>query len=254
MKTLFKTALLFLALLFACAVLYRPLVWGNPYLGLMSKGVAASTPAGCDGYIICQNFEGTGYDNSETWGTYESGTGYVHDPDFTSLALRGSQSLRLYGGGDSGEYAGAYSLFASSQPELYVAFRFYANPLSETTQELINLSTGGDGSPGTRIVLPGTGIAYVDSGLTASSGGSCSISPDTTYYVWLDAIKGTGSNAVARMYVGTTRTKPETPCASLTNGSLSTNMDSVTFLANHNGDLLIDQVMIKTSAFTTLEE
>lgn len=45
MKTLFKTALLFLALLFACAVLYCPLVWGNPYLGLMSKGVTAGVGA-----------------------------------------------------------------------------------------------------------------------------------------------------------------------------------------------------------------
>lgn len=42
MKTLFKTALLFLVPLFACITLYCPLVWGNPYLGLMSKGVAAS--------------------------------------------------------------------------------------------------------------------------------------------------------------------------------------------------------------------
>lgn len=46
MKTLFKTALLFLVLLFACITLYCPLVWGNPYLGLMSKGVAASGGGG----------------------------------------------------------------------------------------------------------------------------------------------------------------------------------------------------------------
>jgi len=34
---------------------------------MVGGGTPAGAPAECTGLLICQNFEGTGYDNSETW-------------------------------------------------------------------------------------------------------------------------------------------------------------------------------------------
>ena len=50
-----------------------------------------------------QNFEGAGFDNSETWLAYEGDTGAA-DPDYTTGPLKGSQSLRMLDDDTEGTY------------------------------------------------------------------------------------------------------------------------------------------------------
>ena len=56
------------------------------------------------GVLVNQNFEGAGFDNGETWYNYEGDTGAA-DPDYTTLALKGSSSLYMKDDDDEGTYA-----------------------------------------------------------------------------------------------------------------------------------------------------
>jgi len=80
MKKLFLT-LLFI-FLFSNAYAFNPLI--------VTSGVPVAGGDECDSTLVCQNFEGTGYDNSETW----DGTNDNEDYAGASV-IRGSQSLEL---------------------------------------------------------------------------------------------------------------------------------------------------------------
>ena len=95
--------------------------------GVRWGGVAASPAAS---YLVNQNFEGTGYDNGETWTEYV-GTGATVNEDYaTSPApLAGEQSLYVVGGSDDGE---TYTSFSSSGTiHVRMMIRFTAQTTSD---------------------------------------------------------------------------------------------------------------------------
>ena len=64
-------------------------------VGLIPIGTAsapACADSSCTGFEVCQNFEGTGYDNSESWTTWN---GTPAEDDTTATLLRGSQQMAL---------------------------------------------------------------------------------------------------------------------------------------------------------------
>ena len=125
-------------------------------------------------YLIQQDFEGTGYDNSETWTPEGTGTA---DPDSVSPALVGSQSLKLT---ESATYINVTSPTFASKSEVWSYFqmqvgtvangRRFLNFYSDSTliaRVRMNAFSGID-------VVSGTGEA--STGVTFSTG--------VTYHVW----------------------------------------------------------------------
>jgi hypothetical protein len=66
-------------------------------------------------------------------------------------------------------------------------------------------------------VWAGAGKLYIKHG-SVSAGGSMVLAPNTTYHVWVEWTKGSGTNGTMRLYVSTSGTKPAVPDATITTG------------------------------------
>jgi hypothetical protein len=206
----------------------------NPY----AFGVAE--PA----WMIKQGFEGTGYDNGETWTGVGSGT---VDPDYTGVVLVGSQSLRLVTAGQTAntrnEFGGQSTLFCRWQ------------------MRLVSVSTGNQVLATIRVTAGVRATLTIASGKlrVTSSGGTANDSVNnvptgTDIWLWFEYEAGTGSNAITRAGWSTTATKPSlTASGSQTCvSSNGTGTDNVTRLyLGHTGNTTWEQVIDEVRALNT---
>jgi hypothetical protein len=210
--------------------------------GMQPVGHVVTISAGaCDGssatgFNPFQNFEGTGLDNSETWSTYGSGTA---NPDYTTTALRGTQSLSLVNGGDQIQYYHATADLSTA----WVFFRFRKTADWDNATSIAYLM---DSSYNSILSIDPTGAtsANLVSG-TASTAISYTWANNTTYVVWLKLVKGTGANGVAEIYINTSGTKPSVT-ASLSTGSVTTNVAYINLMNSaQSATFIYDQVMVR---------
>lgn len=157
-------------------------------------------------WIIQQGFEGTGYDNGETWVEAVVSEGTV-DPNSTTTVLAGSQSLRLTlpttqdGASTYNQFTGVSKLYCRMMFRL-ISF----NQVATTSLELASIRNG-------TTTLATLGI-YGQSPLleVTAAGGSINRTSTalsgSTIYIWFEYEAGTGSNAIARAGWSTTITKP----------------------------------------------
>ncbi len=201
---------------------------------LLAMLLFASEPAGL---LIQQNFEGTGYDNSETW-TESAGVGTI-DPDEATTVLRGLQSLEVAAG--AGESSVTSPAFAA-QSDMWTFFRWRvvdSTPSSVTGFFRIYDTTQGDTLVGLALRSDGT---IVDS--WASSHPGPALADNTTYYIWVHYVKGTGANAVMTVYVGTDTTRPVTPMFNITNGAETADAVYVQLYSNNSQTYFFDQIYV----------
>jgi hypothetical protein len=210
--------------------------------GMQPVGHVVTISAGaCDGssatgFNPFQNLEGTGLDNSETWSTYGSGTINL---DYTTTALRGSQSISISDTSSETMYYHATDDLST----IWVFFRFRKTADWDSTGEFFWI---GDSSYNKIVTLVPTGAtsANLVSG-TASTAISYTWSNNTTYFVWLKYVKGTGANGVAEIYITTSGTKPSLT-ATVTTGSATTNAAFVGLESYATASVFIfDQIMAR---------
>ncbi len=195
----------------------------------------APAPSGCTGYLVCQNFEGTGYDNGETW-TSESPT--VLDPDYATAPLLGSQSLRVSESG--GTAKGAYKDFTVGAHK-YGFFILKMTAIGSGSNTFLMLGNGsGPWAYIYRNAADGALKVYVGGTLT----GTVTIDPGTAYNAWWEY----SNNSRFRMWVSTNTTKGtavvDNPIGD--NGSIS----RMWLSANDGGDNLFDHVHVSDSDIT----
>lgn len=151
-------------------------------------------------FLLNQNFEGTGYDNGETW--TEAGTGTV-DEDHTGTVIAGSQSLRINLASQNGS---SYTEF-TAQSALYIKFRFRVASTNGGNQVVATIRDGAT-VLGT-LTLAGASRVLRATAAGGSNGTSTDVLPvDTNLYVWFEYIQGTGANAICRCGWATTDSKP----------------------------------------------
>lgn len=209
------------------------------------RGSAGGAPPDeCTGRLVCQNFEGTGYDNSESW--TEAGS-VTPDEDYTTLALRGSQSCMLT---DEGTAASAYVAF-TAQSDLWAFFRWRAEgtPLYGQIFNLTNTS----GSIQAYVSVSSGPIMRMYHGTTLCSTGSLSAS--TTYYVWVHYVAGSGSDGVGALYLDTDNSRPAATC-SITTGTATADVGRV-YMFNNNGTPstyhYYDQILVDDAEITDVD-
>jgi uncharacterized membrane protein len=231
----------FIAFFICWATALCPL-WGQGILSLAGSPPAA--PGGGGGtnytpYLVKQNFEPTGYDNSEAWGT----SGAV-DPD--AAAIDGStQSMRM---NSTEEQMRAWkSITASTAVSVFSMVRFTTLP--PVNGRIIELWNTG--------YTQEVGISYSGTGLRADTGsvgaaGAFTVTTGVTYYVWIEAQKGTGSNGVVRVFISLTSTKPGSPDINITTGDSTADMEFVTLghSAAITSDVSYDHVRTKAGLST----
>jgi hypothetical protein len=151
-------------------------------------------------YLLQENFEGSGYENTWT----EAGTGTKDEDYATSPApLVGSQSLRLAFASQNGTTTTALSADQGTC-DVYFQVNFAAIPASgkvflrlrdASANTLVRIEIG---SSNRFTLRHGTAAASTTDGLSTS----------TTYHVWISYAKGTGANGSATIAFSTTGTRP----------------------------------------------
>lgn len=199
-----------------------------------------SSGGGGPTYIIDQNFEGTGYDNSETWSEFRVESQGIVNEDYTTLALVGSQSLYL----ESEDYR-TVSAYISITPTGDVYFFLIVRVVG---------AVGTNASP-VLILYDGSSIPVLEvkilsnSVISLNSGGdvdysSVGITADTTTYMWGSYHAGTGSDSTADLYVATSDTKPGAATASITGGDETADVETVSLSARYDCDTIVDHLLV----------
>ncbi|HXI51970.1 MAG TPA: hypothetical protein VNH84_10710, partial [Candidatus Saccharimonadales bacterium] len=173
-------------------------------LTLLLLGLAVAAAGSARAAILfSEDFEGLGYEN----------TGWIEavgspDPDYTAVPLHGAQSLRCNG------------VQIARRPFAYsTAFYMYFRVRWNSWDPFNNVIDWED--PGTAT----TASIFADaSKLQITHGGhsqlgTTTILENTTYHIWLEWTKGTGSDGTFAMYISTDGVKPGSPEANVTNGN-----------------------------------
>ncbi len=179
------------------------------------------------GFLLQEGFEGPGYENT---GWSEIG---LPDPNHTNQVLRGSQSLNL-----TGREFIYRTLVATNNFDLYFRARWnvWVDYISFIYFETADYLAAGS-------VFADNNLLQVNHG-SASVTGTTPIVPDTTYHIWLEWIRGTGSNGTMNLYVSTNVIKPSLPEASISTGN-GGSIERIYFGAFAAGfDVLIDSLFI----------
>ena len=179
------------------------------------------------GLLFEEGFEGEGYENS---GWIEIG---LPDPDYTDTALRDAQSMNLTGS----EFI--YRTFIATNN-----FNLYMRANWNTWADYIgfiyleNSSYGAAGS-----LFADNNVLQINHGF-ASSIGTTTIETNTTYHIWLEWNRGTGTNGTMNLFVSTTVIKPGVPEASITLGDGGA-VERIYFGSFSSGfDVVIDSLFI----------
>lgn len=235
-----KRLLIICVLIFSVAAAHAQ---GVPGIG----SVKPTSVNECSGTLVCQNFEGTGYDNSESW--TESCVGATCDADYaTSPApLRGTHSLLMDAGAGNGT--------------TYIAFT-----ASDEISGHMMLSVGAD-TGGTILSIRNAttdlyNIGYNSVGnkymANAATVGATAFTVPVTHYVWFYYKKGTGADEINRFWFSTTRTFPGgTPDIEITNGANTQQADRLYLQDSLAGPTAIfDQILVKagTAGLENIEE
>lgn len=185
------------------------------------RGNARAVPVVTSGatYLVKQDFEGTGYDNSETWS--EAGTGTV-DEDYTSVVLAGSQSLRIVTSGTVGRTT---SPTFTAQADVWVYCLFRPVSIPATQRWVFQLRDASSALCSLRFNSSGT--LTIRAGSAGGTATVTALSAGTTYHIWMHYIKGSGSDATGTVGFSTSGTKPTSgnEFASHTAGNATTDAD-----------------------------
>lgn len=188
---------------------------------MMSAGAGGAAPSECTGKLICQNFEGTGYDNSESWTETIGTNGIVDEDDTTATVLRGSQNLKIYSG-DNGQTSSTYVGFTvDSDTTTYAHFRYKTTDATPSSDRIIATIRATTEILCTVYLETTSEFAVIANGGTKANGTTTS-SDNTMFHIWVEYTEGTGSNGTCSLYVSATATKPSVEASSTDGKSTAT--------------------------------
>jgi hypothetical protein len=177
--------------LFSILLLLLSVVSANAEGFVIGSGAASCADSSCTGFLVCQNLEGTGYDNSETW-TEGVGSNCTVDEDDTTATPRGSQDLKISTSTSPGTCLTRTSFTAGSS--IYYHIRFKAAAIG-VVADIGGLRDSTNTTQLHSITLLSTGaLRSIDGSQTASTSGT--LSAGVWYHIWGYYQKGTGSNSV----------------------------------------------------------
>lgn len=196
-------------------------------------------------YLINQNFEGTGYDNSESW-TENAGT---PDEDYaTSPApLVGSQSCQLNDGGVDETItsptftalAEAWFYFVMTPDTLGASMSTYAQ-FRDASTSFVSAQYDAEGN--WRISMSGGNSSATVDGMTA----------DTVYEVLVHYVAGSGANAVGSVEFvplgGGTFDGAGNNFTQFTSGTATASTDRVRLTSTDAASMIVDRVLVDNVA------
>jgi hypothetical protein len=196
-------------------------------------------------YLIKQNFEGTGYDNSEAWS--ESGTGTM-DEDYATSPMEGSQSLRIALSSTTGRVS---SPAFTAQSDLWAYFQIkILGSLPAATTTIAEMQAASTDCLRLRLLTSGALDVRAGGGTPVATTGT--LTPGTVYHVWIHYIAGTGANGFSSVGFSPDGTKPTsgTNYAEMTTGTATASPSSQRLGQSTSAtiELLYDKVRVSASA------
>jgi len=190
------------------------------------------TTAGCDdttGITLAEDFEGTG----APAGWSSSGT---VDWDYATTPLRGCRSLQVS--------ASSYAYVTASGSTVWVHFEIRPDAVANY-QPIFYIV---DGSMTWLVFLKiSDGYLQLYNGdINALS--STTITAGTKYHIWIRYTAGTGTNGIATMYWGTSKTRPASADISITTGTSTANASYAVWNSAAGASNVVDQVRIDESS------
>ncbi len=214
---------------------------------------AACADSSCAGFDVCQNFEGTGYDNSET--PTESGDcdspNSCNEDDTTATVLRGSQQLAI--ANSNGAYPYVAFSFGSATGK-YAHFRIKVTDATPDVDTFI-AAWASEGSPLAYLYLTTDGTLYVTDDWTHVATTVGTISDNTATDIFVRYAKGTGADGILSIGFSTDHTEPSSGnnFASLSDGNMTSNIDQLILINDNPGyTVYFDQVLVKGTAIGTV--
>jgi len=198
----------------------------------------------CDGFLVCQNFEGTGYDNGETWTEeYEDGgSGVTINPDYTTTVLRGSESL--YIGSDNYRKGWIIHEFATDLNEIYIHFMLQIDDVNFDLSIMDIKDSSGNivlslHSSSTRALILAQGTVEGYSGVTLDAG--------TVYHIWVTMDTSLNTS----LYISADKNRPTTSDVTIT-GDDPAAVHDISMIRGNSHFSIMDQVLVKDTDFNTV--
>jgi len=217
----------------------------------VSGAGVSGIPPECDGLLICQNYEGTGFDNSESW-IKQSGDG-VFDEDYSTAPLRSLQSLRIKATtASSSKNITALGFSAASEVYGHAIIKF--------------VSTGSDQSIVMGLKSSTTAVARIEyrtnGTLSGYNGGATGVNSagsrtGTTKHIWwhYKAASVSGDTiGTFQVYESADGNKPASPIITVGSvaGTSTLSVDVLNISATYGSEVIFDQVHLSTTDFATV--
>lgn len=192
----------------------------------------------CDGFIICQNFEGTGYDNSETWSENIGGTGVVDEDDTTAPVGRESQQLKVIGDSTASSYSSASITITSD-----LWFHFMVK-VSDSTPSSVSTILNCNGGAFT-LTLMTDGTLRLLHGSSLANTSASQLSDNTYKHIWIHFVAG-ATDGIYQLYISDTEVRPVTPSIDENNGTRSTGLNIIELFSSRDyaSGTFFDQVLV----------
>lgn len=208
------------------------------FIALLLRGEAGPPPPPAE-IFFTENFEGTGYDDSNANGWTDTGTGDF--PDYVGHALQGSHSLLL---SNTPSTIAVMAPLGEFRPVIFAKLQFRVinqgtspSVLAFTTNEVTQFSV--------RVQSDTLKLRVKNFGESLDSDGAVSI--DTDYYMWVEFRTGNGFNGVSKVWVNTANDKASSPITvSITNGDAIAPPDELSAAAGNGGILVLDAIQLNT--------
>jgi hypothetical protein len=153
-------------------------------------------------YLLKEGFEGTGFENA---GWTKGGT---PNADYTSTVLDGTQSLNTVGA----QYIVRPFSYGNS-------FSMYLRARWNAWSDYHSILFWEDGNWGGAAGLwADDNVFHITHG-SKFAPGTTQINANVTYHVWIDWVRGSGTNGTMQLFVSTTPVKPAVPEATVTSGT-----------------------------------
>ncbi len=199
----------------------------------------------CDGFLVCQNFEGVGYDNSEVWVESveegETSTRYA-DEDYSISPLLGGQSLELRS--DSYQKVSVSTVLTSASQTISAKVMFRLDSGDPANHvDFVILKDSSDNTLAVVNINSSSLFRVTQTGGTTGYG-TVPITQSTVYYLWIDHIASTGTDGTTEIFVSTNDTKPGTATLTSSNGTATNSVAAIEFAARHTTIIIVDNITV----------
>lgn len=188
-------------------------------------------------YLVSENFEGAG--PPALWVIQQGSP----DWDYTLNPMQGAQGLLL-----SASTPGWVYIPFTAQSTVWCFMRMRRGSTPTVSGTLISINNSGTASCARVGSVGGSANIELYGGATTFIN-TAGMPLNTSLAVWLQFIKGTGSNSVARLWVQTdgTEIRPTTPTAQVTNGTSTVDANRLGLQSQNSSTSVFDK--IRVSAF-----